>query len=51
MAFGNTVSYAVQRPKCMATVAEALVRKRFICAHGEGFAAIKDRLALLVKDE
>lgn len=35
----------------MATVAEALVRKRFICAHGEGFAAIKDRLALLVKDE
>ena len=51
MTFGNTVSYAVQRPKCMATVAEALVRKRFICAHGEGFAAIKDRLALLVKDE
>lgn len=51
MAFGNTVSYAIQRPKCMATVAEALVRKRFICANGEGFAAIKDRLALLVKDE
>lgn len=51
MTFGNTVSYAILRPKCMATVAEALVRKRFICATGEGFTAIKDQLALLVKNE
>lgn len=50
MSFGNTVSYAVRRPKCMSAVAEALVRKRFICATGEGFTAIKDRLALLVSD-
>lgn len=51
MTFGNTVSYAVRCPECMGTVAEALIRKRFICAYGEGFAAIKSRLALLVKDE
>lgn len=51
MTFGNTVSYAVQPPKCKAVVAEALVRKRFICATGEGYAAIKDQLALLAKDE
>lgn len=51
MTFGNTVGYAVKRPKCMATVVEALVRKRFICTNDEGFVAIKERLALLVKDE
>ncbi len=51
MTFGNTVSYAIRRPKCLAVVAEALVRKRFICTTGEGFVAIKDQLALLVKNE
>ncbi len=51
MTFGNTVSYAIRPPKCKATVAEALVHKRFICATGEGYAAIKDQLALLAKDE
>lgn len=47
MSFGNTVAYADRPTPCMALVAEALVRKKFICTTAEGFTPIKERLALL----
>lgn len=47
MSFGNTVAYADNPTPCMARLAEALVRKKFICTTAEGFTPIKERLALL----
>lgn len=47
MSFGNTVAFADMPNPCMARVAEALIRKKFICATAEGFTPIKERLALL----
>lgn len=47
MGFGNTVAYSTGIPRCMAAVADAMVRKKFICTTAEGFAPIKERLALL----
>lgn len=47
MSFGNTVAYVDQSTPCMAKVAEALVRRKFICTSAEGFTPIKERLALL----
>jgi hypothetical protein len=47
MSFGNTVAFADMQTPCMAKVAEALLRKKFICTTAEGFTPIKERLALL----
>lgn len=47
MSFGNTVAYAYRPAPCMVKVAEALLRKKFICTTAEGFTPIKERLALL----
>lgn len=47
MSFGNTVAYAEGSNPCMAKLAEAMVRKKFICTSSEGFIPIKERLALL----
>lgn len=47
MSFGNTVAFADMPNPCMAKVAEALIRKKFICTTAEGFTPIKERLALL----
>lgn len=47
MSFGSTVAFADMQTPCMAKVAEALLRKKFICTTAEGFTPIKERLALL----
>ena len=47
MSFSNTVAFADMPNPCMAKVAEALIRKKFICTTAEGFTPIKERLALL----
>lgn len=47
MSFGNTVAFADTPNPCMAKVAEALLRKKFICTTAAGFTPIKERLALL----
>lgn len=47
MSFGNIVAFADTPTPCMAKVAEALIRKKFICTTAEGFIPIKERLALL----
>lgn len=47
MSFGNTVAFADMPNPCMEKVAEALIRKKFICTTAEGFTPIKERLAML----
>lgn len=47
MYIGSTVAYAESPTPCPAKVAEALLRKKFICTNAEGFHPIKEKLALL----
>lgn len=47
MNIGNTVAYAESPTPCPAKVAEALLRKKFICATAAGFLPIKEKLAML----
>lgn len=47
MSSGNLVGYVTNPNPCMAKVAEALIRKKFICTNAEGFTPIQEHLAQL----
>ena len=47
MGSGNLVGYVTNPNPCMAKVAEALIRKKFICTNDEGFTPIQGHLAQL----